>query len=108
MLQANGHLYTFDGSTWVDNGAAGGSGVSARFNMLAPLGTFAQYRQLQAIAGCTEFSNIFTQLIPDIYHSAEDLAHYLVNVTPFTGSAEFVVSGIGPIPPLLTVAYTVI
>ena len=28
VLVADGHLYTFDGSGWVDNGAGGGSGLS--------------------------------------------------------------------------------
>ena len=28
VLTTDGHLYTFDGSAWVDNGAGGGSGLS--------------------------------------------------------------------------------
>lgn len=28
VLSTNGHLYTYDGSGWVDNGAGGGSGLT--------------------------------------------------------------------------------
>lgn len=28
VLSGDGHLYTYDGSTWVDNGAGGGSGLT--------------------------------------------------------------------------------
>lgn len=31
VLNGDGHLYTFDGSTWVDNGAGGGGGVSSSY-----------------------------------------------------------------------------
>lgn len=28
VLSSDGHLYTYDGSAWVDNGAGGGSGLT--------------------------------------------------------------------------------
>lgn len=28
VLAGDGHLYTYDGSAWVDNGAGGGSGLT--------------------------------------------------------------------------------
>lgn len=31
VLNTDGHLYTFDGSSWVDNGAGGGGGTTTAY-----------------------------------------------------------------------------
>jgi hypothetical protein len=40
VLSTDGHLYTFDGTGWVDNGAGGGGGTSTAYvrRMLYSLG----------------------------------------------------------------------
>lgn len=111
VLSTDGHLYTYDGSAWVDNGAAGGGGgggTSTRVTLTPPAGTKGQYTQNVTIAGVTASSNLFCTLIPNDDYDADELEDLVLRVTPLAGSADFTILRDGPLGGNILAAYTVI
>lgn len=109
VLDSNGHLYTFDGVGWVDNGSvASGSGTSARAFLTPPNGSRAQYTQNVVIPSMTSTSNVFTSLVANNDYDADELEDLRVRVQANNGSADFTVFRDGPLGGTITVAYTVI
>ncbi len=111
VLDTDGHLYTFDGSAWIDNGAAGGGGgggTSTRVTLTPPAGTKGQYTQNVTIAGVTASSNLFCTLVPNDDFDADELEDLVLRVTPLAGSADFTILRDGPLGGNILAAYTVI
>ena len=107
VLASNGHLHTFDGTTWVDNGV-GGSGSSARVDLTPPLRTFGQYTQNVVIPGLSASSNVFLTLVPNAIYDNDELGEIRLSVLAKSGSADVTVFLSGPIAGPITAAYTVI
>ena len=110
VLASNGHMHTFDGAAWIDNGAAGGGGavVSARVTITPPPATRGQYTQSFAAPGVTPASNVFCSLVPNQNFDIDELDDLQIHAQPLTNSIRFTVTRRGPIGNNILVAYTVI
>jgi len=107
VLDGNGHLYTYDGAAWVDNGAAGGGGSIAQSTLAVATIQLGAADIVVAVPGVTGTSKILAQLVPNAEWDADDLAEISVVPTPGTDQITFTILRNGPIVGDFAVNYQV-
>ena len=106
VLSTDGHLYTDNGTIWVDNGGGGASTTTATaLFTVAPMQLGYAFSTVTN-AAISAASKVICTLIPNGDFDGDDLEDMRITATPSAGAIEFCISCDGPIVGDITVVYT--
>lgn len=113
VLAANGHLYVYDGTGWVDHGAAGGGGggavSSATITLPSGMGVLEHYQTITngAVSGSSRINIWLAATTADDENEIDTIDLVAISAIPGTGTFDIVVTFSQPMSGVINLNYMV-